>query len=395
MAGAPTIRFLKDPRGHRVAYALHGSGPVIVCPAWWVSHLEKDWDDPEFRAFFERLGDGFTVVRYDRPGVGLSDRDVPPRTLEDETALLAALIDHLGAATVALFCVSCGGPTAIRYAAEHPDRVDRLVFANSFVRGTDLGPPEVRSALVALVRAHWGMGSRALADVFFPGADAATTTEFSRAQRDRSSVDRAAELLELTFAMDATDAIEGVRAPALVIHRRGDRACPFEAGRRIAAELPRASLMPREGRMHLPWVAGSGIAELAHRFFRSESVDATDAAAGAVMDPRSATGGSTACALDLGNRALIVDNASIPLTPLEFGVMRRLVASRGTVVTRDELLQDVWKQPFAGSNKVEAVVRTLRRKLAGHAGAIETVTGHGYRFRGWDEHARAAADTTR
>ena len=53
----------------------------------------------------------------------------------------------------------------------------------------------------------------------------------------------------------------------------------------------------------------------------------------------------------------------------------------GTVVTRDELLEHVWKQPFAGSNKVEAVVRTLRKKLGQHATAIETVTGHGYRYR--------------
>jgi DNA-binding response OmpR family regulator len=53
------------------------------------------------------------------------------------------------------------------------------------------------------------------------------------------------------------------------------------------------------------------------------------------------------------------------------------------VVTRDEMLAEIWNTPFAGSNKVDAVVGSLRRKLGAFAASIETVTGHGYRFRGW------------
>lgn len=382
MTVQPAIRFMKDASGSRVAYAMHGNGPCIVCPAWWVSHLEKDWQDPEFGDFFTRLGDGFTVVRYDRPGVGLSDRDVPPRTLEAETRLLADLIDHLQVERVALFCVSCGGPPGIRLAAAQPERVERIVFANSFVKGTDLGPPEVRGALLGLVRAHWGMGSKALADVFFPDADGATASAFSRAQRNRSSLARAADLLELTFAMDATDVIGRVRCPALVIHRRGDRACPFDAGRHVAADLPGAEFVPCEGRMHLPWIAGSEIAAIANRFLKGLPIGDVDVppAATVAHAVRSAIR-AAALDFDLDNRALIVDDQPVPLTPLEFGVMRLLTQHAGRVVTRDELLTDVWKQPFAGSNKVEAVVRTLRRKLGSHAAALETVTGHGYRWR--------------
>jgi DNA-binding winged helix-turn-helix (wHTH) protein len=223
------------------------------------------------------------------------------------------------------------------------------------------------------------MASRALADVFFPDADGEITAQFSRAQRERAEMDRAADLLELTFAMDATDVLDRVQAPSLVIHRRGDRACPFEAGRRIAADLPGATLVPREGRTHLPWVSGEAIAEIAHRFFKGEPVDGAAAAPAALAATALAIGAS--CALDVENRSLVVEGTGIALTPLEYGVMRRLVARAGAVVTRDELLKDVWKQPFAGSNKVEAVVRTLRKKLGSHATAIETVTGHGYRLR--------------
>jgi DNA-binding response OmpR family regulator len=53
------------------------------------------------------------------------------------------------------------------------------------------------------------------------------------------------------------------------------------------------------------------------------------------------------------------------------------------VVTRDEMLGEVWRTSFSGSNIVEAVVRSLRKKLGAFAPSIETVTGHGYRFHGW------------
>lgn len=49
----------------------------------------------------------------------------------------------------------------------------------------------------------------------------------------------------------------------------------------------------------------------------------------------------------------------------------------------DELLQHVWDQSFGGSNVVDAVVKSLRRKLGPLGSALETVIGHGYRFTGF------------
>jgi DNA-binding response OmpR family regulator len=67
-------------------------------------------------------------------------------------------------------------------------------------------------------------------------------------------------------------------------------------------------------------------------------------------------------------------------TRLEYGVLQHLSSHPDRVVGRDELLRDVWGQQFGGSNVVDAVVKSLRRKLGAHGGAIATVTGHGYRF---------------
>ena len=64
--------------GRRVAWAAVGEGPPLVMGGWWMSHLELDWGNRRFRDFVTALARYWTVVRYDRPGTGLSDRDGPP-----------------------------------------------------------------------------------------------------------------------------------------------------------------------------------------------------------------------------------------------------------------------------------------------------------------------------
>jgi len=63
--------------------------------------------------------------------------------------------------------------------------------------------------------------------------------------------------------------------------------------------------------------------------------------------------------------------------------LHHLLARPEQVMTRDDLLRDVWGQSFSGSNVVDAVVKSLRRKLGPHVRAIATATGHGYRFAGF------------
>jgi DNA-binding winged helix-turn-helix (wHTH) protein len=86
--------------------------------------------------------------------------------------------------------------------------------------------------------------------------------------------------------------------------------------------------------------------------------------------------------LDQAKRALQVDGRLVPLTRREFDVMAYLVAREGEAVSRDSLIQDVWCLRFdPGSNVVDAVVASLRRKLGTRAGAVETVRGFGYTYR--------------
>jgi DNA-binding response OmpR family regulator len=97
--------------------------------------------------------------------------------------------------------------------------------------------------------------------------------------------------------------------------------------------------------------------------------------------------------LDESQRALRVDGRLVPLTRREFDVVAYLVARPGEAVSRDRLIHDVWGLRFdAGSNVVDAIMASLRRKLGSRAGTIETVRGFGYLYRpGADERRSAGA----
>jgi DNA-binding winged helix-turn-helix (wHTH) protein len=86
--------------------------------------------------------------------------------------------------------------------------------------------------------------------------------------------------------------------------------------------------------------------------------------------------------LDRAGRELILDERRLPLTPLEFMVLQYLMDREGQAVSRTALLDDVWHDSYqGGSNVVDVVVRSLRKKLGPRASAIETVSRLGYRYR--------------
>jgi pimeloyl-ACP methyl ester carboxylesterase/DNA-binding CsgD family transcriptional regulator len=254
MSRLPEIRFLTIG-GRRLGHEIAGEGPLLVCPAWWVSHLELDRLNPAFARFWETLGRGYTVVRYDRLGVGVSDRELRAEdlTVDGEVEVIRALLDELGAERVGLLGGSSGGCAAIAFAARFPERVERLMLYGAYADGPSITRSAVREAIVATVRSHWGIGSRLLSDIFLGEVDSKEQEQFARFQRLAASADTAAVLLEQVYRNDVRDQLALVRAPTLVVHRREDRAVPYRLGREVAAGITGATLVPLQGSAHFPW----------------------------------------------------------------------------------------------------------------------------------------------
>ena len=241
--------------GHRIAFAVVGEGRPIVLPAWWVSNVVEDWKIPAYRRFMEGLAAGRQMIRYDRLGCGMSDR-VRPRetmTLDYELAMLEAVVEQFELERFSLIGGSFAGCNAVAYAARHGDRVDRLVLYGAFASGAELAKPAAREATIELVRRHWGIGSRMLADTFAPSGTAEERASFASFQRNSASAEMAADLLELTFGTDVRELLADVGVPTLVVHRRGDRAIRLAAGEQLAALIPGAELVVLDGDAHLPW----------------------------------------------------------------------------------------------------------------------------------------------
>jgi pimeloyl-ACP methyl ester carboxylesterase len=242
------------PDGTTLAYATTGDGPPLLFIGGWLSHLELSWALPAERHLFEGLARGRTVLRYDRPGCGMSDRpEHVGASLESELANVAAVVAAAGVDRCDVMGSSLGAPVAIELAARHPDAVDRLVVYGGWARGADIAPAPVREHVVGLVRSHWGLGADVLTDIFAPDASIGTRSALAGYQRQASSAATAADLLALSYRVDVTSSLAKVRSPTLVVHREHDRAAPADQARLIAAGIPTSQLRILPGRSHMPY----------------------------------------------------------------------------------------------------------------------------------------------
>ncbi len=84
--------------------------------------------------------------------------------------------------------------------------------------------------------------------------------------------------------------------------------------------------------------------------------------------------------LDLEGYKVYIGEKSIDLTPREFEILRELLIHKDRILTRQNLLQTLWKYEFFGEERiVDTHIKNLRKKL-GAADYIETIRGVGYRI---------------
>lgn len=85
--------------------------------------------------------------------------------------------------------------------------------------------------------------------------------------------------------------------------------------------------------------------------------------------------------MDTDKHEVRVGDKPVTLTLKEFNLLRMLLEHPGSVLTRDQLLSEIWGYDFDGETRtVDVHVRTLRQKLGEAGDEIETVRGVGYRI---------------
>src|SRR5690606_29649044 len=233
------ISYLQTPDGVYLAWAEAGSGPALVKPANWLTHLEYDWQSPVWQHWMHFLSAHFRFIRYDERGCGMTDwhaSDLTPvRWMED----LACVIDRAGIdEPMILLGISQGAATAIRYATTFPGRVSRRLLYGGYARGwARRGSPETTRyyrAIQEFIARGWNSDNPTFRQVFtsrfIPEATEEQIHWFNELCRRTTSGDVAVRLLEARAEVDVTALLEKVRMPTLVLHARNDEVIPVSEG---------------------------------------------------------------------------------------------------------------------------------------------------------------------
>jgi len=255
-----SIRYLKTRDRVRLAWASLGAGPPLVKAANWLSHLTYDLESPIWRHWIEFLGDHYRLIRYDERGSGMSDWEVDDLSQDRWADDLEAVIEASDpGAQFTLLGISQGAAVAVMYAVRHPERVSRLILYGGYGRGwahrPDLDGYRRYRAIVDLAQLGWGKDNPAFRQLFtaqfVPGANAEQIDWFNDLCQRTTTPEIAARLLTARGELDVRDLLPRVRTPTLVLHARHDEIVPFEAGKRMAAEIANAEFVPLESRNHI------------------------------------------------------------------------------------------------------------------------------------------------
>lgn len=190
------------------------------------------------------LAGRYRVVRHDSRGHGGSQVPPSPYTIDRLGQDVVGILDALDVGRAHICGESLGGLVAQWLAIHHPDRVRRVVLANTAGR---IGEPELWDERAAQVRAG-GMAAV---------ADAVVARFFSQSFRDAQPevANEAAATLRATPAegyigsclalrdADLRDEITAITAPTLVIAGRHDVATPPADSRRLTDAIPDARLV--------------------------------------------------------------------------------------------------------------------------------------------------------
>lgn len=227
--------------------------PALILLHGFGSSLQT-WDD------WAALLPGYRVIRFDLPGFGLTGPD-PTGDYTDarSTAVLLALMDSLGIARATLIGNSLGGRLAWKFAALHPDRVDKLVLVSpdGFASpGFEYGKAPALPAPLKLMRYFL---PRPLVKMnLAPGyaSPAALTDErvmrYHELMRVPGVRDAMIRRMEQTVLEDPLPLLRRITAPVLLLWGEEDRMIPFTNAADYVAALPDSTLVPLGDVGHLP-----------------------------------------------------------------------------------------------------------------------------------------------
>lgn len=238
----------------------HGSPAILFVPGF-VSHLDNRYRISSLVRFEERLARERRLVIFDKRGMGVSERMNHAPTVENTVSDMVAVLDAAGVEKALLFGVSEGGPATALFAATQPARTLGVIMYGTFAKGVRskdyhwARPRRVFDAWLEEFIGAWG--APASLEYFAPNVaqDPQARAEWAHYLRNAATPASIRQVLEALRDTDVRDVLPQIRAPTLILHRRGDRISRWQAGEDMAKRIPNASFRLLEGNDHW-WFIG-------------------------------------------------------------------------------------------------------------------------------------------
>ena len=242
------MQYARTSDGVTIAYTVHGSGtPMIWLPPVPFSNVVAQWQIPLLRSAYDGLGQHLRVVLYDGRGTGQSQREVEDLGLDAMMRDLEAVVAAARLGRFALFGYYHSCLLAIAYAAAHASQITRLVLFGGAARGWDAMAPAETQALLTLIERDWDLFTDAAAHAWLGWSAGETGRLMADAFRTATTPAMARSMLRTAGDTDVSNDLASIRAPALVLHRQGERQIPVEVSRQLAAALPNGRLLQLPG----------------------------------------------------------------------------------------------------------------------------------------------------
>jgi class 3 adenylate cyclase len=250
----PRIQYAQTADGVSIAFWTLGEGMPLVHLPFLFSHIQLEWQTPEMRRWYERLGKKRKLVRYDGRGTGLSERDVADYSLDARLTDLEAVTDRLGLDRFALFGATTWGPVAIAYAARHPQRVSHLILWGSYARASDWSRSPQVQAVRALMDKDWETYTETAAHTVLGWSAGEEARRYAALIRESVTPETIRTVISAQNEVDVTALLPQVRSPTLVLHPRQSPVPDVSVARGLASRIPDARLALLEGTTRAPYL---------------------------------------------------------------------------------------------------------------------------------------------
>ncbi len=244
----PQIRYCTASDGVRIAYWTMGSGPALLHDSpgpFGDIGAELGLDEP--RAWYERLAQSHTLIRYDPRGCGASDRDGVDQSLGSYALDLDAVACDVSRGAVALFASSQWVPMAITFAARHAKRVSHLILWDGYARASDFQPRGGLVAARALIEQDWTTYTNAWAQAHWGWSRASTARAWAHAYHDATTPESTLRRQRTNLAADVSALLPRLAMPVLIVDHRDRRTVLQSGGQHLAANVPNARLVVLDG----------------------------------------------------------------------------------------------------------------------------------------------------